>query len=306
MPARRRRKALRLKKTKPNKKIIYFFLFSFCLLVFLFTALKPKNWNGEDKVSLVIKNSDQSISVVVFDPLLKEIYNIRIDPNTEIEVAGEYGKWKIKSIWQLGEQEGMGGELLSRSITLGLRMPVYLWADNVASGLVEPLSSNLLSSFFSRYKSNLSLGDKFKFLVFSLKVKNTNRVNINLENTSYLERKVLISGDEGFIVAQNPPESISAIFADPALSSKIFRVAIKDGSEKPGLAEELGKVIEVLGGKVSSIEKIQKLDGTCMLESNEVAALRTLEKIFDCETTRSEVGNFDLEVSLGKDFAKMY
>lgn len=306
MPARRKRRALRLSKPKPVKKVLYFFIFLFGLLLLLFFGLRSKNFSGNEKTSLVIKNADSSVSVIILDPHLKEIHTLNIPPDTEVEVAGDYGSWKIKSIWQLGEQEGIGGELLSRSVTLGLKMPTPLWADSDASGLIVPGFPRIFNALFSPYKTNLSFADKLGILFLSLSVKNTKRVTIDLEETSYLEKETLPDGEEAFVVVKSPPSSISALFADPILSSKIISVSIKDASEKPGLAEEVGEVVEVLGGKVSSIEKIEGLAENCLLKANDIAVLETLERVFDCKSAKSAVGNFDLEITIGKVFAEKY
>lgn len=303
---RNRKKKIRLIKPKWLKSLPAILALIFFSIIFFRLFFRSDNFANDTKTSLVIKNGDSSISVIVFDPRIKEIHTLIIPGNTEIDIAGGYGKWKIKSIWQLGEQEGLDGDLLARSVTRGLKMPTFLWADSRAGGLVSPRFSTIIPALFSPYKSNLSLGDKLGMLILSLQVKNTKRVTINLQDTLYLDRAMLSDGEEAYVISASPAQYISAIFADPYLSGNVVRVAIKNASGEPGLAEEVSKIIEVLGAKVSSIEKAPNQEGRCILIANDENLLKSLKKLFGCDASVGQIGNFDLEITLGEKFADYY
>lgn len=307
MPAKRKRKSISSNRKKFKKKYLYYLFFIIILIIGLFVVLRTNKWNGKDKLSLVIKNNDYSLNIIVFDPELEEIYNLKIPENTEIKVAGDLGIWKIKSLWGLGDQEGQGGKLAARSITVGLQLPVYAWAEEQALGLANPNIKLSLIALFSSYKSNLIFGDKLRMLIFSTKVKNSKRVTINLSDTNFLEKRVLSDGEEGYVVAQKPPQNILAIFSEPILSAGITRVSIKDSTEKAGLAENVGRIIEVLGGKITSVQTTKDFDGVCILESKKEKVLEILLKIFECEESNVKPDqSFDVEITLGRKFSSKY
>jgi hypothetical protein len=304
MPAKRDKRLLRSKKVKTKFKFIFLLTFLITLIVVLFFVLRTKEWSGEEKMTLVVNNDDLSVSIIVFDPVLGEIYQLIIPGDTEIEVAGGHGIWKIKSIWKLGEQEGLSGELLARSITMGLKLPVYAWADSDAIGLTEPGFPSSFKAIFSSYKSSLTFGDKLHMFIFSARVKNTKRVKLNLADTTFLERGTLSGGEDGYRVAETPPQIISTIFSEPALSNKVVRVSIKDATNKPGLAVNVGKVLEILGAKVTSVETTSDYDGVCLLKASDRKIMTIMLNVFDCDKTSDKPGgSFDLEITLGKNFA---
>lgn len=307
MPAKRRKRYKKIKLPGNYKKFIFFFFIIITLLFAAFFVMRTNKWNGKDKFSLVINNSDNSLSIVVFDPSLEEMYVLGVPGNTEIEVAGDYGLWKVKSLWLLDKQEGLHGQLIVRSITMAMKIPVYSWADEQAHGLVNPGLRPTIRALFANYKSDLSFADKLRLVMFSSKVKNTKKINIDLSQTSFLEKKTLSDGEEGYKIAEFPPQRISAIFSEPELAGGIVRVSIKDSTGKQNLAKNVGGVIEVLGGKISSIENLEGFDGFCILKSKDEKKLSLLLRVFDCEEySISPDQSFDIEITLGKKFISEY
>lgn len=306
MPAQKRRK--HKKSIKPLFERIYFVVFIIAIILFLglFLAFKTDKWNSKHKVILAVRNIDNSLNIIVFDPQLEEIYDIAVPENTEIEVAGGYGVWKVKSLWDLGKQEGLSGDLLARSVIMGLKIPVYAWADNEALGLAYPKPRNFLTSLFSPYETNLLFGDKLRLFLFSSKVKNTKRVKLDLGETAYLEKMTLSDGEKGYKVSDLQPQSITAIFSEQALSSDVVRFSIKDSTGK-NMAAKVASLIEVLGGKVSLVETQSGFDGLCILKAKNEEILEILKKVFECEENILDEGqSFDVDLTLGSKFSERY
>jgi len=307
MPTRRKRKLLSKKKHKYKKKYVWLIILLSLLIIGIYYILRTNKWNGNNKLSLVVRNNDDSLSVLVFDPEIEEIYKLNIPGNTEIEVAGNLGLWKIKSLWKLSSQEGLDGELVVRSITLGMNLPVYNWADTPALGLVEPGLKSFFNSVFALYETDLTLGDRLRLFVFSTKIENSKRVEINLDTTSFLEKEILADGEEGYRVSKTSPQNILAIFSEPELSGGVSLVSVINSSGSGRLARDVGEVIEVLGGKISSIDNRDVYDGVCILKTKREATLKIMLKIFECEKYLVQKDqSFDVEIVLGKKFALEY
>lgn len=306
MPARRKRKRTNSKKTKPKKKYLYiailFLILIFCLAYFL----RIRQWNNKEKLFLLI-NNDDSMIVAVADPTTGDMYRINIPGNTEVEVAGDLGRWKVKTLWVLGKQEKLGGKLAARSITMGLGLPVYAWADKKALGLIDISLKNSFTALFSSYDSNFSFGDRLNLFLFSIKTKNTKKVTIDLGETGFLEKDVLSDGNEGYRVSKTSPQNILAIFSEPSYSDGVVRVSMIDGTDEVGKSEKVSAVVQALGGKVSSVVNSLGFEGKCRISSKDKKLLDVLLRIFECEEyTIKEDQSFDVEISLGSEFTKVY
>jgi hypothetical protein len=84
-------------------------------------------------------------------------------------------------------------------------------------------------------------------------------------------------------------------------------VSIKDVNDDPNSTKRVGRVLEVLGGKISSIETASNFDGICKVGSKGKRLMDTVLKIFDCEEAfLDEEQAFDLEITLGEKFPEAY
>lgn len=307
MPARRRnRKAIN--KKRPSKKIYIFVLLALAFFAFLFFLRSGRrNWNGKDKIAVAIRNDSDGVDLVVFDPLVEEIFRLKVPGSTQIDVSNQLGIWRLESVWKLGEQEDLGGELLSRSITKSLKLPVYLWADRQALGLIEGGMTKRLSAVFSNYETNLSRGDRVALALFAMQVDNASFVEMDLSDTSFLEKKKLLDGEEGYVTTGSPPRKVAFAFSQPILEEDAARIRIRDATQTYKIAEEMGEALENLGGKVSAITRENGIGVACELRSKlkEVSVL--VSSLYPCKVSeKPPEGNFDLEIYLGEDFVKIY
>lgn len=306
MPAHKRRRKLK----KGNRKkvalrvltlVIVASILGFTAYAYLTTAF----WNGRDKVSLVINTREGDVVISTFDPGLSELTNIVIPGNTQVEVSRQLGTWRIKSVWHLGENEGVAGALLSETITRYFKLPVIAWADEPSLGFSTGNVPRVLTSVFSSYKTNLKIGDRIKIGLFSLRVKNTKRDEVNLAD-GYLRQSRLIDGGEGYILARSLPQKILVIFSDPLIADAGVRVAIRDGTGTAAVSGVVSEVLEVLGAKVSSVTKEKPTESDCTIVGKDQRVVEKISKLFQCSTALDSKGNFDLEIRIGSEFARRF
>lgn len=305
MPAHRRFN----KKTKKGRTWVYILIICLCLSALLaIRFLKDREfWNGESKVTLVIQNPDRSATVSVFDPLLNEITSILIPANTELEVSGGLGVWKLGSVWQLGENEGIGGgELLSATLRRQFKFPVNAWADSKAIGLTKNNFGAVFSALGSNYRTNLKIGDKIALARFSLKVDNTKRNKIDLSDTPYLFKTKLKDGEEGYLIGRNISRNLLSVFTNTKLSQEEFQIEIRDASGNTNVAREVGELMQVLGAKVASVVKKEESNTKCIISGNSKEVVKEISILLSCEAKFVESGSFDLEIEIGKEFSKTF
>lgn len=306
MPARRRNR--KLKKKKPSgRKVIRLFAVFFFFIVFLgYLTLSRGEWDGKNKLAVVV-NGDDGVSVIVFDPKLEEISKISIPGNTQVILSRQFGFWMAGSIWRLGINEGLDGKLLSESVSRHFRFPVFLWADKQALSFYKGNFFDLTKAVFSPYRNNLCLKDRLKLALFSMKVRDRKKTDIDLSNTSYLKKTTFIDGREGFEKTSFMPQNIALIFSEPVIAEKNLKMVIKNSTGNMRLAEEVGSFLEVLGIKVASVTKQENEDFDCEISGSSKEDIYRISKFLSCEIAEDfGEGNFDIELRLGEKFTKRY
>lgn len=306
MPARRLSKYRQSKEKANNFGLVRLVLVLILLasgLVFLF---KTEKWESDSKFILVINDSSGDVIVSTLDPDLEEMTNLLIPQDTEVDVAKNLGKWKIKSVWKLGENEKMDGELLRLTVVKNFNIPVNSWSDSSAEALIRGDLFESLKAILSLSKTNLNIADKIRVSAFSLSVKNSNRREYRLEDTAFLRKTQLVGGEKGYIISGSFPERFLSIFADQTFSKAQVKIAIKDATGTKGLAENVGETLELLGGKIVAKITEEPSDFDCSILSNNRKLGRKIKNIFDCNLGGMPSGNFDIEVKLGKRFAERF
>ncbi len=308
-PSGRRKKLVRHKKrdkSRFNYKLasVFAFLAIFFSLYFHFTS---RFRQYEKRLSLAIKKEDGDVLVSTFDFEADNITNIVIPQNTEVEVARQLGIIQIKNVWQLGINEGLDGELLAETVTRYLRFPLIAWSDNLGKGFANGNLVELLKAVFLPYKTNLNIGDKVRIAIFSFRVQSTKRVDINLSDTSYISKRFLTGGEEGYIVTGKFPDELLIVFSDPEVAREGMAVVIKNASSNVGVAKDLGEIIEVLGAKVVSIDKEEISKAGCEISGKDKKVLSRVANILSCSLTDKSIeGTIDAEIKFGEEFAERF
>ena len=309
MPARKRKRIRNTSREVRKKKSVFkaaIFLLAILLTVIYF-KISGRFWEDDRKTSIVINQEGGGVLVAVFDPHLNEITTIRIPAETEVTVAQQKGKWKLKSVWKLGENEGLDGALLAETISKYFKFPVVAWTDKEAEVIVDIKISEIATFLFSPFKTNLSFVDRLKLTVFSLKIDNTNKIHIELGETGYLKRKTLVDGSRGYGKNGKIPSSLAVIFQDPEISESNLKVIIVDASKRTGFAEEVGELVEALGAKVTAVVKKDLPDIDCTVFSENKKYREIFAQALYCENINSTTeSDADVEILIGEKYLKRY
>ena len=277
---------------------------------FAFFKLSTKFWNGEDKVSIAYRLENGDVAVSVLDPKLTELTTLVIPGDTEVEVARNYGELRIKNVWQLGVNEKLGGSLLAETITQNFLFPVILWSDSDAKALTETDTFGMIRFIFIPKSTNISFGDRVLLGLFALRTGVSGNSLLDLGKNQFLVKQNLNDGLPGYVLAGIVSQRLTVYFADDNFanetnSGKSLRVAITDATATPGVADKVGAIIEVLGGKIVAIDKENGTNTDCTVFGLNPKAVKKVADVFSCETGKGK-GNFDLEIYLGEAFAKRF
>lgn len=276
------------------------------ILILLFFKISDKYWNGSDKFGYVFRLPNGDIATTVLDPKLSEETTLIIPGDTQVDVAGNYGTFRVKNVWQLGIDEKLDGRLLAGTVTKNFLFPVFLWSDSDIESLKDGNLFGTLKFIISPKKTNIPLGDRVMAGLFSLQLKSIDKTEINLGTSKFLQKVKLNDGQTGFLINGAVSGRLTAYFSDNDFADSSLRVEIIDATETPGVSDKVGQVIQVLGGKVVSVEKkTEDANLDCMVTGNNSKIVRKISNLFGCRELK-EKSIFDLEIRLGSKFARRF
>jgi hypothetical protein len=278
--------------------------------VFAFLKLDARYWNGSDKFAFAYRLGGGDIAVSVLDPKLDEFTTLVIPGDTEVDVARNYGQLRIKNVWQLGVNEKIGGKLLAETVTQNFLFPVFLWSDSDIKSLADAGISGILHFVFFPKSTNITLGDRVSAAFFAMQIHDSGKNLLDLGKNQFLVKQKLNDGQSGYVLAGVISPRLTAYFSDnsfagDANAGKNLRVAIGDATGVPGVADTVGQIIEVVGGKVVSIDKQSVTGADCVIFGLNTKAVKKIADIFSCKTIASR-GEMDVEIDLGSAFAKRF
>jgi hypothetical protein len=289
MKSARRQK--RLEKAKKFRLFPFFKLVLFAVpfaLVFLFLFLSTKYWNGKDKISVVSPRDGGDVEVKVYDPKLNEVTTLVIPGTTEVVVSQNLGTFPIKNVWKLGTDQKLGGVLLSQTVTRNFSFPVFLWKN--------------------RRLSDIPVGDRLRLYFFEMGVGSLGKTEINLGKSQYLKAGKLTDGSKGYIITGDISERLTAYFSDNDWGERGIKIYIKDATGTSGISDSFGRVLQVMGGKVVTVDKVDKdISLDCSVSGKDKKVSLKIAELFGCKVgEKISGGSMDLEVNLGGAFAKRF
>lgn len=301
-----------------------FLLVSFlALFVFLLAAstawkvylgFKNKLWDGKTRLTVVVaKENPEIYSIEVATGTLTKF---SIPKNTQIEAANKYGKWYVGSLFELGRQKHLKGELLQRSLQKSLGIPVDAWIEEGGEGLFETSALGKFGAwqraiFTGTLDTNLTFFDRLNLLAAAsgdVTVK-----EISLTATRVVVKTKLSDGEEAYTVV---PEQANVTFEkflrDDIVFAETKTVSVLNSVGKTGIGGEVTRVAQVLGARVIGARATdEKYKGVCRIRGEKeslgtVSAVR-IAKIYGCEVEeRAPRGPASLEIILGDNFVEEY
>lgn len=262
----------------------------------IFIKVSTRFWNGGDKLAFV-SPAGADVKVTVLDPKLSEKIALTIPGDTEVDVARGYGTLRLKNVWKLAQNERLDGGLVASTITKNFLFPVYLWSDKDLS--------NLSSFVFFPGETNMAFGDRLAVAMFALKVKNVDRVEIDLGKSQFLTKTKLQDGEAGFRLTGPVSERLTIYFSDNVFGGQNLKIHIVDGTGIFGVSESMGEILEVMGGKVVSVDKSGKTGVDCQVFGKDPEIVKKTARLFSCKSLKDKT-DFDLEVVIGSEFARRF
>ncbi len=300
------RKNQNQKKERKKSSLFRFFIPALLIVgIYLFIKLNTNVWNGNDKISVVYKDNNGDIGITILDPVLSETTTLIIPGDTQVDVARNYGTYRIRNVWQLGIDEKIGGSLLAETVTQNFLFPVSLWSSR-PPGLDKGNMKSILDFVFFPGQTNISFCDRVHMAAFSVKMSALGRTEIDLGKSKFLDKKTLNDGQSGYLISGQISQRLTVYFSDNDMESGNVKVNISDATGSSGVSERLGEILEVMGGKIVSIDKkgsAEEID--CVVMGNNADVVKKIASLFSCKIDKKET-SFDLDIKIGTKFAERF
>lgn len=272
-------------------------------------------WYGQNRLNLVVET--QPIFVVSLVPG-KELVILLIPDDTFVEAIRGFGFYRIKSIYNLGQLEGRGGELLLGSTQefLGVPLDGYVLMENLKLKVGqdgEMVKKLLLSQIGlllkSSHKTNLTAWDLIMFWWQLKKIRPSKITLVDLGQLDACSEMTLADGSRAVEVdPERLNQVVSQLFEDEKIGAEDLAISILNGTSRPGLAKRGARLISNLGGQVVEIGDWQAVISNCQLRGakSQVKSYtaQKLKSIFNCQWSTEDLAGHrsDLIVILGEDY----
>lgn len=304
---RRQKYALKitLRKHLYSKGILITFLLILTLLLFSI-SFKHDKWSNDGYLSVAVVGDSPDVTVIIANPEDDHLVTIIIPGNTEVDSARNFGILPLKNIWRLSQEQGTSGELLPETITRYFYFPTTSYL-RIRGSIDSTHKLSGLHRMFLDVETNLSFADRVSLALFIFRVRNIDNVQYDLSKSRMLSSSVLSDGSEGFIYNRNPSGNITTYFHDQSLRRNSPKIKIVNRTGNRLLVEQIGKVFESLGVKVSFFENKEVSDNDCTLIYKNFDSVSKLNELFDCELEEASFEEgYDVTMDIGVLFSKRY
>lgn len=285
-------------------------------------------WDGGFNINIIIQIDKTYL--LNFNPQEEKATIITIPDETYLDAGGNFGKWMLSSIFDLGEssKKGSGHLLVKRSVLSLFGVPIDGYIrfkdESPLKDLKDMIELIRQNPFFgvgliANIRSDLTPLEllRLKFDLWKLRFDKVSF--LNLSDLNVFDTQKLADGSA--VNVADPTRLDSALdFVDPKIRQENISIAVFNATDYPQLAQKAKRLITNLGGNVIIVSNsLQKVKNTYIygekgdtLKSTDT--LKRMNQIFlSCQnkdacdniTTGEQISSrAQINIFLGEDFAK--
>lgn len=307
---------------------------------------KKYAWDGVSSINTLIyypdaKNiepslSDSKLALISLQPESNRIIVLYISDDIYATLPKGYGDWKVGSIYKLGLEQGgetVSSKLLELSISKLVGLPVdgliisssqsedFSIKKEIESWRKNPLTT---LAFVRQIKTDMTPIELINFIKKSASIRSDKITSLNLAQSNITESMLL--PDSSRVLGINTIKMDNFIreqMADNLLVGEGENVAIFNGSDHPGLAQEASRLLTNMGFNVISFKNTEqpvkqsqveyRLDGGNSKDKSrafqriaQIFAPSCLNKICQIEDIRVNSSRAQINVVLGEDYYNLW
>lgn len=253
-------------------------------------------WDGQFNINLLLKSNP--ISVISFNPQEEKLFVLEIPQELYLDVPHDFGKWQLRSIYDLGNSSKFGGNtLLKESVSNLLGVPIdgILEPSNLkqknGEELVKLIRSSPLNIFntLSNFKTDLTLWELIRLKIGFSQVR-FDKVKLSAISSEILDQVKLADGSTILIADPIKIDSILSDFVDPQLQNEHISIAVFNTTDYPGLAQKAARMITNIGGSVIITSNASQRQSKSQISGSNSKTLKRLVQIFDSACQNGKLG----------------
>lgn len=249
---------------------------------------KNYHWNSKYNINLVVKA--KSLAVLSLNPTDKTATIINFPDNTLMDTAFGFGKWQIRSIYNLGQSDGNRGyEVLEQSLSLVLGVPIDgllefkgKFAGLNPSEIVSKFNQNFTSGItdIKDIQTDLTLLELVRLKLNLAQVRFDKIKDIKLTKVNVLNEEKMNDGTPVYVVDPDKIDQV-LVFIDPLVQKEHLSIAVFNATEYPQLAQKAARLITNLGGNVIVTANTEKAYAKTQVIGKIGLTLTRLNQMFD-------------------------
>ncbi|MCL5675724.1 MAG: LCP family protein [Patescibacteria group bacterium] len=319
---------MKQKKLHKNKVNFLFLIFLTILIVFsgfFFFGLNYLGWNTKTRFTVVF--TSRPVLVVSFNPFDNSLTGLSIPSDTYVQTTHGYGSYRLGKVFDVGNLDKRGGEVLKSTVRELLGVPVDGYIDLQGRGFVgnERLTkdefllnrSKILGwqNFFriiaKEEKTDINIINLEKFYS---RTANTNAGKItfvNLLNSGVLADKTLPDQSQIKTVDNLRLDGLTAdLFREDAIIVENLKLAVLNSTAVSGLGEKAARIISNMGVMVISVGNYDRTLNNCRIYTDKKNAgsltVLKLQKIFGCGVLYPNLpgDRADAALVIGENYAR--
>lgn len=224
------------------------------------TVGKNYSWDGSSNINLAVKGD--IAYVLFFDPQNGTVTILKVADDIIVDLPFGFGKWSIRSVYQLGEAERppIGDKLFKETLALNLAIPIdgYLrlegkYQDYSLESLLGKLKNDPFEIFrlFKQVKSDLNSFEKVRLFLALKGVRSDKITTLDLEQSPVTRSILLPDGSRSLAIDEIRLDNlIQSKIKDIKLTDESKSVGIFNATGKAGLAQKAARMITNMGGRV--------------------------------------------------------
>lgn len=261
------------RKKEPYRKTFLIFLLvisigGFIIAFFHFySSFKNRIWDYAGRINILDK---ENLTVLSIPNESGNLVEIKLPKDAYVEVADDYGYYKLKDVYEIGQVDKKGTVLLKKTVSDFLGLPI------------------------DAEKNELTVWDQYK--VWQKKQDSEKSIKqIKLEEMPVFTEDALADGSKIEKVDSTKIDFyLREVFWEKELRSENLSVGVFNASETFGLAEKVSRKIENIGGRVVEAGNYTNAVENCLLKTTidkeKSTTFKRFIKIFPCKV---EIGEID-------------
>lgn len=238
--------------------MIILLVFLVCTAFFAWVFVSWPNWHKNSHFNLVFWTGKRG-GVISWQPRHDRVVVLSFPENTHINLPFEYGQYQAKAVYQLGEQEKIGGQKLwQRSVQsfLGVTSDGALVSPDLNSKKIDKKTIRRLILRSGLFKSP---GFKNKLMaLFYLWGKRSDQIlALSLEEQGGLSLKNLADKSQVYQPKPALDDLVRTYMIEPFLANQDVRVVVLNSTSYSGLGKQTARVLENSGLTVVHLGNIE-------------------------------------------------